>query len=203
MINVLSDNKIKIKIENEIEKMILPLILEIGDIIETRIVRNVFSKKNGKKIDRIETLAKIIVRKINLEKMRIIGKIESASSEKIDKGFHGENIEIGKEFQIEKRKNISSIEEFLKKINKFKIIENKNLKKIIEENQKRIIFNSKNIEEHLEYGLLEKIIICKKYFYTFLKEIKRALEKNTEILLFDEIEFCEKIKILGILRFEI
>ncbi|MFH7903284.1 MAG: hypothetical protein QXQ19_02350 [Candidatus Aenigmatarchaeota archaeon] len=201
MIKIISDKKIYAKIENEIEKLILPLIIESKDLIETKIVRNIFSRKDGKKIDRVECFAKIRVEKVNLDKMRIIGKIEDVSNERVSKGYHGENIEEGKEFVIEKEKLNEKTILLIEKIKKIRLEENFNFNKLIMENHEKFLISFDSIKEYLEYGMIKILFICIKEFFNFFDIIYKALEKNSEIVIIKNSEFCKKLKIAALLRF--
>ncbi|MEM5843430.1 MAG: hypothetical protein QXP52_02490 [Candidatus Aenigmatarchaeota archaeon] len=203
MIKILSDKKLYAKIESEKEKLIFPLIIEKGDLVEMKIVRNVFSRKDGKKIDRIETYAKIRVEKINIDKLRIIGRIEELCNERVSKGFHGEDIDIGSELFIEKKSFNEEILRILEKIDKIRMEKIKNFEEIINKNQNRFFSEKKKVEEFLEFGMVEKLFVCKEKFYENLNKIKKALEKNAEIIIVDNKDFCEKIKIAVLLRFAI
>lgn len=204
MIKIFSENEIYIEVENEIEKLLVPLIIEKGDLVEMLIVRNIFSKKEKKILDRKQVFASIRVEKVDKEKFRIIGKIEKVSDDRVSKGFHGENIELGKEIKINKKNKLSEISKlFLNKLENFKMDKLENIKKLISENQDKFISEINKIEENLKYGLIEKLFVCNKNFYDFLEKIKIALEKNSEIIILKDREFCEKLKIFALLRFKV
>jgi stalled ribosome rescue protein Dom34 len=190
-------NRIIAKIESEEELFLIGLLIEPKDFVEMKIVRNVFSFSNGKKkkIDRIETFAKIFVEKIKYLKeincLRLKGKIIETEKE-VTKGYHGENIKVGSEIIIEKEK----IEEiFIERKNLLKV---KNIGKEILKNEKIVL---ENVEESIEYGLIEFLIICYELFFEKKELIKKCFEKRTKVIITKDKEFCEKIKIVGLRRF--
>jgi hypothetical protein len=190
-------NRIYAKIEKHEEIFLLGIILEPKDVVEMKIVRNIFSFSEGrkKKIDRVETFAKISVESVKYLKelncLRIKGKIIEAEKN-VTKGYHGENIGIGKELIIEKEK-IDDI--FIKRK---ELIELKNVGTEILNKEKVVL---ENVEENLEYGLLESIIMCFELFFKRKDIIKKCFEKKTKIIITKNREFCEKIKIAGLRRF--
>ncbi|MEM5829898.1 MAG: hypothetical protein QXL82_00040 [Candidatus Aenigmatarchaeota archaeon] len=204
MIKLLNSDKIYVKVENEIEKFLTLLIIEKFDLVEMKIIRNVYSKKDGKFLDRIEAFAKIRIEKVSFEKSRIVGKIEEVSSERLDKGHHGENIDIGKELVITKKSGVNeSIKLILEKIRNFEIGKMNEIKEIVSKASSRFITDKNKIEEYLEYGIIERLYVCKENFFEFLQKIIKALNQNAKIVLLSEKEFCEKMKIAALLRFEI
>ena len=201
MIKILN-NKIYCRIDNELELLILPLLLERFDRIEMKIVRNIYSKKDGKFLDRVETYAKIIVEKVNLEKMRVIGKIEEVANDRVQKGFHGEDLKIGKEIIIEKKNLREEVRLILEKMNSFEFLKNFNLNKVLSESPSKFVTDLNKVDESIEYGIIEKLIICKEEFFNNLDRILKALKKGAKILIISDGDFCKKIKIASILRFE-
>jgi len=201
MIKILN-NKIYFRIDNELELMLLPLILERFDRIEMKIVRNIYSKKDGKFLDRVETNAKIVVEKVNLEKMRVIGKIEEVANDRVQKGFHGEDLKIGKEMIIEKKNLKEEVKLILEKINSFEFSKTFNLNRVLSENSSKFVTDLKKIDESIEYGIIEKLIVCREEFFNNLERVLKALKKGAKIVIVDNEEFCKNIRIASILRFE-
>ncbi|MFH7903589.1 MAG: hypothetical protein QW409_01370 [Candidatus Aenigmatarchaeota archaeon] len=203
MIKLLNSDKIYVKVENEIEKFLTLFLINRFDVVEMKIIRNVYSKKDGKFLDRIEAFAKIRIEKVNFEKGRIVGKIEEVSSERLDKGHHGENIEIGKELIINKNKVDENSKLILEKLRNFEFGKSEEIKIHIFQNSKRFVTDKDKIDEYLEYGIVEKLYICKHIFIDLFDKIVKALKQNSKIALIDDKEFCEKMKIAALLRFEI
>ncbi|MEM5828188.1 MAG: hypothetical protein QW197_01645 [Candidatus Aenigmatarchaeota archaeon] len=203
MIKLLNSDKIYVKVENEIEKFLTLFLINRFDVVEMKIIRNVYSKKDGKFLDRIEAFAKIRIEKVNFEKGRIVGKIEEVSSERLDKGHHGENIEIGKELIINKNKVDEKSKLILEKLRNFEFGKAEEIKIHIFQNSKRFVTDKDKIDEYLEYGIVEKLYICKHMFIDSFDKIIKALKQNSKIALIDDKEFCDKMKIAALLRFEI
>ena len=194
---VVEKNRIFVKVENEEELFLLALIINPKDVVEMKIVRNIFSFSEGrkKKIDRIETFAKIVVESLKYLKeincLRLKGKILE-TEKNVTKGYHGENISIGSSLTIEKER----IEKFF--IERKDLIKVKDVGNEILKNEKIVL---ENIEENVEYGLIESLIICYELFFEKKELIKKCFEKKTKIIITKNREFCEKIKIAGLRRF--
>ncbi|MEM0480828.1 MAG: hypothetical protein QXQ14_01420 [Candidatus Aenigmatarchaeota archaeon] len=193
---IVEKNEILAIVEKEKELFLLGIIIEPKDEVEMKIIRNIFSYSSGtkKKIDRIETLAKIKVESVKYIKetgfLRIKGKILEVEKE-VTKGYHAENIKIGTKLKIFKE-NLDNVK---------LILERKDLIKV--ENIK-VDFNKleiQNLEELAEFGILESLFICFELFFEKKELIKTCLAKKTKVIINKDKEFCEKIKLAGRRRF--
>jgi len=183
-------------IKNWLSVIFIYKILQKGDIITAKTIRNVFVWKNGKKVKvgRKEGIVDLKIEKITLDSMKKAIRVKGVivdGPEDFERGYHSIDVRIGDRIKIKKKEWSNRIEKLSRLFSERNITTNYSeyLSKFFEHFNKDdgLVAYGNDVKEVVAYGIVKFLIVPDDVLFdeSIIELVSEALSKGSKIVLVD------------------